>query len=101
MLQKLWRSDLGTHFRRVFLERNRLHEGIPGVQEELPGECPWKGKAFLESVPGENRLHEGIPGIQEKLPGEFSWKEIGITRVFLESRKNLLESACGLVFFPV
>ena len=32
----------GTHFWRVFLERNRLHEGIPGIQEELPGECSWK-----------------------------------------------------------
>ena len=28
---------------RVCLERNKLHEDIPGVQEELPGECSWKG----------------------------------------------------------
>ena len=28
---------------RVCLERNKLHEDIPGVQEEVPGECSWKG----------------------------------------------------------
>jgi hypothetical protein len=55
---------VGTLFRRVFLERNRLHKAIPGVQEQLPGECSWKGigstrlflgfrNSFLESVPGK------------------------------------------------
>jgi len=48
----------------VFLERNEQNVGIPGVQEQLPGECPWKGigrtsvflgfrNSFLESVPGK------------------------------------------------
>ena len=27
----------------MFLERNRRNVGIPGVQEQLPGECSWKG----------------------------------------------------------
>ena len=27
----------------MLCQRNKLHEDIPGVQEEVPGECSWKG----------------------------------------------------------
>ena len=49
---KKWRrSDLGKHFWRVFWKETH-YDGVPGIQDELPGECSSKRaswRVFLEN----------------------------------------------------